>query len=73
VTSTENEPSQQLHVWGELMRLFSERKLVPSVFDKVYDGLEEVAQGLDDLEKRRTWGKAVVRVRDTKGDGEAKL
>ena len=55
------------------MRLFSERKLVPAVFDKVYDGLEEVAQGLDDLEKRRTWGKAVVRVRDTKRDGEAKL
>jgi NADPH2:quinone reductase len=73
VTPTENEPSQQLQVWGELMRLFSERKLVPAVFDKVYDGLEEVARGLDDLEKRRTWGKAVVRVRDTKGNEDAKL
>ena len=43
--------------------MFSERKLVPAVFDKVYDGLEHVSNGLDDLEKRKTWGKAVVRVR----------
>jgi NADPH2:quinone reductase len=47
----------------ELMNLFNEKKLVPAVFDKVYDGVEAVAEGLDDLEKRRTWGKAIVRVR----------
>lgn len=51
------------------MTLFNEKKLIPSVFDKVYDGLEQVGQGLDDLEKRKTWGKAVVRVRKE----EAKL
>ena len=45
------------------MRLFKEKKLDPAVFDKVYDGLEYVSEGLDDLEKRKTWGKAIVRVR----------
>ena len=38
--------------------------LVPAVYDKVYQGLESIPEGLKDLEMRKTWGKAVVRVRD---------
>ncbi|KAG8747168.1 Cytosolic Fe-S cluster assembly factor nar1 [Ceratobasidium sp. 414] len=35
---------------------------VPS-FDMEYRGLDNVSKGLGDLEQRKTWGKAVVRVR----------
>lgn len=72
---SEKEPSRQIEVWQTLLSLFESGKLVPAVFDKVYDGLEEISFGLDDLEKRRTWGKAVVRVKKDSGTlwGKSKL
>jgi hypothetical protein len=30
----------------------------------VYKGIESVPKGLEALEKRETWGKAIVRVKD---------
>lgn len=62
--STAKEPSRQEPVWKELLDLLSQKRLSPVVYDKQYNGLEEIAGGLDDLEKRRTWGKAVVKLRD---------
>jgi hypothetical protein len=38
----------------------------------VYDGLDDVTQALADLEGRKTWGKAVIRVRRDPGE-RAKL
>ncbi len=44
------------------------------MYDNVYDGVEEIQQGLKDLEERKTWGKAVVRIRKDDGLGrESKL
>lgn len=54
-------------MWHDLLALFSSRKLVPLVYDKLYDGLDSIADGLHDLETRKTWGKAVVRVRNEDG------
>lgn len=37
-------------------------ELVPYTFDKLYDGLDKVPEGLGDIENRKTWGKAIVQV-----------
>jgi NADPH2:quinone reductase len=47
--------------------MVSSGKLVPMIYDDVYDGLEDLVRGLGDLENRKVWGKAVVRVRTEKG------
>lgn len=47
-------------------------KVKPVIYERVYDGLEELAQGLEDLEGRKVWGKAVVRIRKDDG-GLARL
>lgn len=51
-------------------RLIESGKLKPVVYSEVWP-LERVADGLAALEKRETWGKAVVRVRED--DTAAKL
>ena len=43
-------------------RMISENRLNPVVYEQTYT-LDTLVQGLDDLEKRRTWGKAIARVR----------
>ncbi|KAF9115188.1 hypothetical protein BGX27_008666 [Mortierella sp. AM989] len=47
-------------VWKDLLRLFTEEKLVPVVYEKIYQGLDSVKTGLNDLAARKTFGKAVV-------------
>ncbi|KAF8625435.1 hypothetical protein AX15_005394 [Amanita polypyramis BW_CC] len=50
-------------VWKELLSLFASGKLQPLIYNKVY-GLEDVADGLLAIERRETWGKVIIRVRD---------
>jgi NADPH2:quinone reductase len=68
----ENEPARAVQVWKELLALMGSNRVRPVVFDKIYT-LDTLVQGLDDLEKRRTWGKAVVRVQDAEEKENAKL
>lgn len=68
----ENEPARAVQVWKELLELMNTNRVRPVVFDRVYT-LETLVQGLDDLEKRQTWGKAVVRVQDEEEKEKAKL
>ncbi|KAI1302132.1 hypothetical protein EDD11_005725 [Mortierella claussenii] len=49
-------------VWTELLDLFAKEKLVPVVYEKIYQGLESVKTGLNDLAARKTFGKAVVAI-----------
>ncbi len=44
-------------------RLFASGKLRPVIYDKK-STLDSVADGLMALEMRKTWGKAVIRVRE---------
>jgi NADPH2:quinone reductase len=74
--SPENEPARTMQVWTELLELLASGKVTPVVYEQVYT-LETLVQGLDDLEKRKTWGKAIVMVRQdgksgqgTKGENE---
>jgi NADPH2:quinone reductase len=60
-------------VWltlGVYRRLIESGKLKAVVYSEVWP-LERVADGLAALEKRKTWGKAIVRVRGD--DTPAKL
>ena len=44
-------------------RMLVKKRVNPVVFSHTYT-LESATQGLDDLEQRKTWGKAVTRVRE---------
>ncbi|KEP55422.1 zinc containing alcohol dehydrogenase [Rhizoctonia solani 123E] len=49
-------------VWKALFELFESGKVKPVVFSEVYQGLEQVSAGLEALEQRKTWGKAIVQI-----------
>jgi len=56
-------PERVAEAWRELLELFSSGRLKPVVYSGKYT-LETLTQGLQDLENRKTWGKAVIRVRE---------
>ena len=64
------DPKRAQQVVKEVLELLGSGKVVPALYDPIFDGLEQVGKGLDDLDKRKTWGRAVVRVR--KDDSKAK-
>lgn len=53
-------------------RLLASGRVKPIIYDKVFS-LDEVPVGLDALEKRQTWGKVIVRVKDEEQRVIAKL
>ncbi|KAF8268477.1 NAD-P-binding protein [Lactarius quietus] len=56
-------PERVAEAWRELLELFASGRLKPVVYSGKYT-LETLTQALRDLEDRKTWGKAVVRVRE---------
>jgi len=66
------EPNHIPSVWKDLLSLFASGRVTPVTYDKVYP-LEKLTDGLAALEKRQTWAKAVVRVREEKTKINAKL
>jgi NADPH2:quinone reductase len=66
------EPGHIPTVWKDLLSLFASGRVKPVTYDKVYP-LEKLTDGLAALEKRQTWAKAVVRVREEKTNIDAKL
>ncbi|KAH9173657.1 NAD-P-binding protein [Lactarius sanguifluus] len=58
-----NNPEHVSETWRELLELLASGRLKPVVYSGEYT-LETLTQGLQDLENRKTWGKAVVRVRE---------
>ncbi|KAI0319128.1 alcohol dehydrogenase [Amylostereum chailletii] len=69
---TVKDPQQIKSVWKDLLQLLSEKRVSPVIYSQTYT-LDSVVQGLEDLEKRKTWGKAIVRVRDTATAARSKL
>lgn len=47
------------------LRLFASGRIKPIMYDKIFS-LDEVTVGLDALERRQTWGKVIVRIKDEK-------
>lgn len=64
---TVKDPPAAFKVQNAVFKLLDSKKVTPVTFEPVYEGLREVSRGLQDLEGRKTWGKAVIRVRDNKG------
>ncbi|ORY84717.1 hypothetical protein BCR35DRAFT_278105 [Leucosporidium creatinivorum] len=59
---SKNEIKKVPETWEALLKLFAEKRIKGVVYDKVFEGLESVPEGLRALGARETWGKAVVRV-----------
>jgi NADPH2:quinone reductase len=53
-------------------RLFESGGVKPVVYSQVYP-LEKLSDGLDAIAKRKTWGKAIVRIKDEKTGHRARL
>ncbi|ETW84421.1 quinone oxidoreductase 12 [Heterobasidion irregulare TC 32-1] len=66
------DPNHVPEVWNALLGLLAQRRVLPVIYSQTYT-LDTVVQGLDDLEKRKTWGKAIVRVRESLANERAKL
>ncbi|KAH7909327.1 hypothetical protein BJ138DRAFT_1155526 [Hygrophoropsis aurantiaca] len=66
------EPSRIPVVWSELLSLLASGRVKPVIYSKIYS-LEEVVGGLHALQKRETWGKAIVRIKDDDHKALAKL
>jgi len=69
---TIKEPEHVSVVWKALLGLFASRRIQPVVYSEIYP-LEKVAEGLGALERRETWGKAVIRVKEEITSSKAKL
>ncbi|PFH51492.1 hypothetical protein AMATHDRAFT_142267 [Amanita thiersii Skay4041] len=50
-------------VWTGLLELLASGKIHPVVYGKVYP-LEDISEGLAAIERRETWGKAVIKVQE---------
>ncbi|KXN90586.1 Quinone oxidoreductase-like protein 2 [Leucoagaricus sp. SymC.cos] len=66
------EPSRIPPVWKDILNLFASGKTQPVTYDQIFT-LEQLAEGLGAIERRETWGKAVVRIKDEKTSARAKL
>ncbi|TFK54240.1 alcohol dehydrogenase [Heliocybe sulcata] len=59
---TKNDRDRVPEVWQELIALLSSGRVKPVVYSEVFP-LEKLPDGLVAIEKRQTWGKAIVRIR----------
>ncbi|KAK7053299.1 hypothetical protein VNI00_003925 [Paramarasmius palmivorus] len=59
-------------VWREVLELFKSKRVKPIVYSEIYP-LEKISEALAALEHRKTWGKAVVRVREDDSRAKSKL
>ncbi|EJD51076.1 hypothetical protein AURDEDRAFT_182332 [Auricularia subglabra TFB-10046 SS5] len=57
------EPSRIAVVWKELFALVKAGKISPTVYEEIFEGLESVPAGIEAVTKRKTYGKAIVRLR----------
>ncbi|KAL0955932.1 hypothetical protein HGRIS_002120 [Hohenbuehelia grisea] len=64
------EPSRIPKVWEDLLNLLASGRVSPVNYSEVYP-LERITEALGKLERRETWGKVIVRIRDEQG--KAKL
>jgi len=59
------EPQHIPSVWNGILDILKSGRVSPAVYSEIYT-LESLAEGLRAIEERKTWGKAVVRVREEK-------
>ena len=59
----ENEPSRIPIVWKELLQLLASGRVNPVTYSQRYT-LDNLAEGLKAIEERKTWGKAIVQIKE---------
>lgn len=59
----QKEASRIPEVWDALLGLFSSGRVKPVIYSRIYP-LEKAMEGLLALERRETWGKVIVRLRE---------
>ncbi|WVF71614.1 hypothetical protein IAT40_006422 [Kwoniella sp. CBS 6097] len=68
------DPASVVRVFLAVLDLLQEGKVKQILYPKRYIGLEKVSEGLGDIENRKTWGKAVVKIRsDDDADGDSSI
>jgi NADPH2:quinone reductase len=61
--TAQKDPKRFKQVITDVLGLIAAGKLTPYTYEPVYRGLEQVPKGLQDIEERKTWGKAIIRVK----------
>ena len=56
-------PEEVPETWKGLLDMMTKKQIKPTVFEKVYKGVESVPEALGALGSRGTWGKVVVDVK----------
>ncbi|KZM19697.1 transcription elongation factor spt5 [Ascochyta rabiei] len=59
-----HDPQRTKDVWDGFMRLADDGKIQPVIYKEDYWGLEAVSRALADAQKRKAWGRAVVRINE---------
>ncbi|KAJ1970447.1 hypothetical protein H4R34_006055 [Dimargaris verticillata] len=57
-----NQPKRVPEVWSALLPLLEQQQLMPHVYPQIFDGLGQVADALEAIASRKSYGKVVVRV-----------
>ncbi|CAH7670116.1 hypothetical protein BY996DRAFT_7598053 [Phakopsora pachyrhizi] len=57
-----NEPDQVPIVWEALLSLIKQGRIRPVLHPKIYNGLEKLPEGLNDLANRKVLAKAIIRI-----------
>ncbi|BFZ57357.1 hypothetical protein PYCC9005_004409 [Savitreella phatthalungensis] len=58
-------PHEVPGVWDGLLEMMRKKQIKPTIFNKVYNGVESTAEALMALGSRGTWGKVVVDIKGT--------
>ncbi|KNE69297.1 hypothetical protein AMAG_19899 [Allomyces macrogynus ATCC 38327] len=66
------EPAQVPKVWSALLPWLGEGKLKPVVFERVFNGLDEVKEALTVLGSRGSYGKVVVSLANEESGDEVR-
>ncbi|KAF8629656.1 hypothetical protein AX17_005595 [Amanita inopinata Kibby_2008] len=59
-------------VWNDLLALFASQRIKPVTYTKIYP-MQQIADGLMALERRETWGKTIVRIKEDDEKAKSKL
>jgi NADPH2:quinone reductase len=66
------EPEHIPSVWDALFNLFASERVKPVIYTEIFP-LEELSKGLGALERRETWGKAILHIKDERNGNMARL
>lgn len=58
------DPQRTKDVWHGFMQLVKAGKIQPVIYKEEYRGLDAVPQALEDAEKHRSWGRAILTIHE---------